>query len=197
MPNEATSQKNWFARHKILTGIMGVFAFFILIGALSGDGTEGIKAGDGTSQSDKDQAIVAQAGEVINLSTYTIKVLESREEKVISSGTFGTPKAAKEGTKFVIVEAIVTSNATSNTTFFPDDTLKLVDSQGRQFRTYDETIGSIDDYLDVATLSPGIPLTGVIVYEIPETETKYALVGVNKSNGDIYMVNLPTVVATP
>lgn len=46
----APPKQNWFARHKILTGVLAVFAFFVVIGiATSGDGDEGTSADSGRS----------------------------------------------------------------------------------------------------------------------------------------------------
>ncbi|MFX0537201.1 DUF4352 domain-containing protein [Ornithinimicrobium sp. Y1847] len=39
-PTAQPTKKSWFARHKILTGILGLFVFFMIIGALAGDGDD-------------------------------------------------------------------------------------------------------------------------------------------------------------
>lgn len=54
MSNDSKGTKNWFARHKILTGIGVIFIFFILIAALGGGG-EGTESTSGSSTSNNGQ----------------------------------------------------------------------------------------------------------------------------------------------
>ena len=60
---EEKSQKNWFMRHKIVTGILTVVAFFIIIAAIGGDGSSSSKsASTGTAGGDA-QAVAAPTAE--------------------------------------------------------------------------------------------------------------------------------------
>ncbi|MEK9157025.1 MAG: DUF4352 domain-containing protein [Patescibacteria group bacterium] len=199
MPQDTPVKKNWYAEHKVMTGAFVLSSLFILscIAAAVSEYDTGSKVASvmtdssPTSDDSKDSDVVtAHVGDAIDFSSFSMKVLSSREATTISS-RYGSAQTAKEGTKFVIFELQVTALTNTEFTFFPDQVLKLVDSQSRQFNTYDNTIGSIDNYLDVRTLSPSIPEKGVIVYEIPDTESAYALAGVNSVTGTVYMVAFP------
>lgn len=75
-------------------------------------------------------------------------------------------------------------------TFFPDDMLSLADDQGKKFKTYEDTIGNIENYLNVQDLSPSIVKKGVLVYEVPEATTVYDLFIENKGTKEVYQVKL-------
>lgn len=107
----------------------------------------------------------------------TIKItVNSIEETQILNGGYGTPAMAKENTKFIVVNLNITNITNSDFTFFPDDGIRLLDNKDRLFTTYGESIGKIDNYLNVRKLAPGIPETGNLVYEIPADSESYSLV---------------------
>ncbi len=126
-------------------------------------------------------------GDDIQLATIKVKVTNSEEKKTISS-SYGTPKVAKDGTKFVIVSMDIT-NTTNSKFSLPADFL-LIDSKGREFSTYSDAIGSVEDYLDYRDLSPSVKESGVYVYEIPTDATSYSLTFVKAGSKDLYQVKL-------
>lgn len=139
----------------------------------------------------KKEAIVINKaiGDAIALATGTIKINKVEEAKTLSS-KYGTPKVATEGTKFIVVNLDVTNTTKSEFTFAPDDVFLLVDNQKREYRTYNDSIGAIDDYLNYKTLSPSIKETGNLVYEIPEDATSYSLVTSKSGTNELYMIKL-------
>ncbi len=132
--------------------------------------------------------IQKNVGDEFQLAMGTIKINGS-EEKTILSGDFGTPISAKEGTKFVIVDLDVTNTTNEKITFYPSN-IYLVDNQDRTYETYENTIGSVDNYLDVRDLSPSIKENGVLVFELPDDATSYAFQIDKNGTNDRYLVKL-------
>ena len=62
MAAEHTQNQSWFKRHKILTGIGGIFLFFILISALGSP-----KSNQGTSSADTEANTVVPEEEVMSV----------------------------------------------------------------------------------------------------------------------------------
>jgi hypothetical protein len=125
----------------------------------------------------------------IELATIRFKVNSVKESQTLSGG-FGTPAIAKENAKFVIIDLSITNITDANFTFFPDDRFRLVDDKGRQFTTYGDTIGSVENYLNVRELAPSITESGVLVYEIPKDVMSYSLLVGKGGTNEIYKVFL-------
>lgn len=137
---------------------------------------------------DKMDSKQAEVGDTIKLATRDY-VVKSVEEKTVLNSEYGEPKVAAEGTKFVVVELTVT-NTTAEKYDFDDDSLNLRTNEGNFYKPYDETIDSIDDYLAWRELSPKIPETGYIVYQLPETAKSYELLFAKANSNDLYRVKL-------
>ena len=150
--------------------------------------------------SDKDTTMIEEAkkenskviqkavGEEISLATIKVKVNNVEEKQSISS-SYGSPKVAKEGTKFVVLDLDVT-NIINNGFSFSTNGIVIIDNKDREFETYNDTIGSIDNYLDVRELSPSVKENGFLVYEIPEDATKYSLVIAKDGTNELYKIVL-------
>ena len=126
-------------------------------------------------------------GDEITLATMNIKV-NSAEEKQTISASYGSPKMAKEGTKFVVINMDVTNITNSKFTFSPD--LLLVDNKAREYSTYSDSIGGIDNYLNYRDLSPSVKESGFMVYEVPTDSTSYDLVTAKAGTKELYKINL-------
>ncbi len=136
----------------------------------------------------QEKLIVKNMGEDVELATIIVKINSAKEENIIQS-KYGSPKVASEGTKFVILETTVT-NITKAPFSFDTDGLLLIDSTNTKYNPYSETIGNIDNYLDVQEISPNIPKTGVIVYEVPKTMEKYSFSVSKAGTNETYRVVL-------
>ncbi len=139
----------------------------------------------------KKEAVVINKtiGDEIVLATGNIKINKTEEAKTLSA-KYSAPKVATEGTKFIIVNLDVINTTKSEFSFAPDDVFLLVDNQKREYRTYNDSIGAVDNYLDYKTLSPSIKETGNLVYEIPEDATSYSLVTSKSGTNELYMIKL-------
>jgi hypothetical protein len=135
------------------------------------------------------QVVEKKVGDEIVLTALKFKVNSVEEKQTISSG-YGSPKTAKTGAKFIIIELTVTNITNTDFTFYPDDGFRLVDGQKREFTTYPDTIGGIDKYIISRKLSPSVSESGFIVYEIPSDATSYSLVAGKTGTKELYKVLL-------
>lgn len=150
-------------------------------------GKSGQKTAMETAKEEDMRLVPKSIGDEIELATIKVKVTGSDEQNTISS-SYSQPKVAKEGTTFVVVKAEVT-NTTNSSFSLPADFL-LIDDKGREFGTYRDAIGSIDDYLDYRELSPSVKETGVYVYEVPKDATSYSIAFAKAGSKDVYQVKL-------
>ncbi len=182
--------RNWFARHKVMTGIIAVVVLIIIAVASGGDKEE-MKAGtQETAENKTETKFIAKAmGDDVETKTYKFKINSAEEKASISSG-YGNPQPASDGAKFIVVNMDITNMTNEKSTFFPDDILSLADDQGKKFKTYDDTIGNIENYLNVQDLSPSILKKGVLVYEVPEQTAVYDLFIENEGTKEVYQVKL-------
>jgi hypothetical protein len=141
-----------------------------------------------TEAINKKNDINVSIGDLVELATYKFTV-NSVEEKEMIKSSYGQPHLATEGTKFVIADMNVT-NTTSETFYFQDSSYLIEDPNGDLYQAYGDTIGNIDDYLDMQDLSPNIPLSGVMVFQLPNSVNSYELLISKTNTNDIYKVRL-------
>jgi len=142
---------------------------------------------DVTATKKNTNIIEKRVGEEFELATIKVKV-NGAEDKSVLSSQYGSPAVAKENSKFVVVNLDVT-NITKDTFTFGVE-VNLTDTQERTYETYSDTIGNIDNYLDVRDLSPSITENGVLVFELPNDATSYAFAIDKAGTNDRYMVKL-------
>jgi hypothetical protein len=133
------------------------------------------------------QIIEKVIGDEIALATMNLKV-NNVEEKQILSPSYGSPKVAKEGTKFVVVDLDIVN--TTNSAFDFSPSLIIVDNKDREFSTYSDSIGAIDKYLNYRELSPSVKETGYLIYEIPSDATNYSLMVAKAGTKELYKIVL-------
>lgn len=140
------------------------------------------------AQTKKNTNIVEKKiGEEFELATIKVKV-NGVEEKQTINLEFSNPITTKENSKFVYLDVDIT-NLTKDSFVFDAEGLNLTDSQGRNFKVYDENIGA-DNFLLWKELTPSITQKGVLVYELPNDATSYALAIDKGGTNDRYMVKL-------
>jgi len=126
-------------------------------------------------------------GDEIQFATLKLKINRVEEKQTINA-KYSSPKTAKEGAKFVIVNADLIN--TTNKAFTMSPNLIIVDNKDREFKTYSDAIGAIDDYLDCKELSPSIKETGNWVYELPTDATSYKLISGKSGTNELYEILL-------
>lgn len=142
-----------------------------------------------SATSKKNTKIVEKkVGEEFELATIKVKV-NGIEEKQTINAPYSEPLVAKENTRFVLVDIDIT-NITKDSIVFNTEGINLVDNQERNFGTYKDEYVSLDSNLEYKDLSPNITQKGVLVYELPNDATNYAL-EINKAGTDeLYKVIL-------
>jgi hypothetical protein len=128
-------------------------------------------------------------GENIVLQNLTFKINSFRETNVLTA-RYSSPKQARQGAKFVVVDFDVTN--TTTTSFTPDlnESLRLIDNKEREFKVYNDMIGNIDNYFAWRELAPSLSENGVVVYEIPTDAEQYILTVFEQDLSKIYVVKL-------
>ena len=134
------------------------------------------------------KATTKGVGDEIVLATIKFKVNAVTERQTISN-QYGSSASAKDGTKFIVVDITIT-NLTKSGFLFPAEAFMITDNQDRKFETYRNTIGNIDNYLNVRELSPSIPEKGVVVYEIPTDATNYSFIVAKSGTNEVYKIIL-------
>ena len=141
------------------------------------------------AKEEKMTTIEKKIGDELVMATGNLKINRAEEKQSISA-SYGSPKVAKAGTKFVVVSLDVTNTTKSSFSFSPDDVFKLVDNQDREFETYSDSIGGIENYLNYRELAPSVKETGVLVYEIPSDATGYSLITAKQGTKELYKITL-------
>lgn len=148
-----------------------------------------LNSGDTSSKGEEmvNEVVIDKAiGDDVELATMKFKV-NTAEEKQVLKRSYGETTAS-EDTKFVVLNMTAT-NITSDSYDFAEDDFKLIDDKGRKFDAFG-SIGNVDNYLDVRSLQPSIPETGVVVFKIPSDATNYGIQIGKKDTNEIYRVKL-------
>ena len=176
------------------TFLLAAIAFLLLSGLVAGgyylwDRNPSQNQEIPESQVAAENAIVIEKrmGEMVELATIKFKVINVEETQIISV-KYGTPKVAKEETKFVVINLEIT-NITGAPFYFLNDSFGILDNKERLFAEYQDTF-SIDNYLSGRTLSPDIKERGVFVYEIPQDAESYSLTIGKLGTSEVYKVSL-------
>lgn len=172
-----------YTKNKIVNSIEEAFSD---VGSNSGKSVE--ESGEMAKEVKKMNNISIEVGETVELATFKY-IINSVEEKSMIKSDYGKPHLAVEGTKFVVVNLTVTN--TISESFDYDDSSPVLEAQNGDFyKTYSDTIGNIDNYLDYEELSPSIPKTGVIVFQVPNNVEKYELLTAKANSDDLYRIRL-------
>ncbi|HLL60745.1 MAG TPA: DUF4352 domain-containing protein [Candidatus Nitrosocosmicus sp.] len=138
----------------------------------------------------EDLKIINKAvGDEIVLATLKYKVNEVKETQTITS-TYSSPKVANEGAKFIVINLDITNTTNSSFSFPPDEVFVVVDDKEREYRTYANSIGNIDEYLNYKDLTPSVKVTGNLVYEVPQDTERYSIFAAKAGTKEMYKVIL-------
>lgn len=119
-------------------------------------------------------------GEFIDLGDMDFKVVSIKETSKMEDNHFKTiellnPKAT-EGAKFVVLEVEIKNKLKEKANFSEYERFILIDGQERRYEPYDSSGSeySVPESIMYQDLSPSIMKKGVLVYEVPKDESKYA-----------------------
>lgn len=129
-------------------------------------------------------AKIYKLGETVHFASVDLVVNSAKATDSISSSG-SSPVFADKGAKFVVINLTVTNTTKSPFTYKP---FEMVDQKNRMFESYENTIGNIDNYINVAELAPSIPKTGNAVYQVPKDATTLKLGGYVGNTNKLFLV---------
>jgi hypothetical protein len=166
------SQKNWFARHKVLTGVGALILVIILFAATSGggDGTDTVDTADpSTSESTEN----GESGEEPKTAALGTPVRDGKFEFTVRSIEPGPPIIGTEdfGQKpqgeFLLVNVKVENIGNEPQSFFGDNQYLYVGE--RKYSADTEAAIYLEDSSSLfEEINPGNSLEGVIVFDVPK-----------------------------
>jgi len=174
----AEKEKNWFARHKILSVIIALVVIGGIAGAMGGDKSN-TATNTGTdnsgSQSKKaEEKTEFKVGETATFDDKSITVTDV-QRNYDTGNQFAQPESGKE---FVIVTVNIVNNSDSNLDYNTFE-FKMQDSNGVQ---QNEAFTALSEgKLNSGSLAKGGKVTGKLAYEVPKGDAGLKLLYQNFS----------------
>lgn len=135
-------------------------------------------------EEEKSVIIEKNIGESFDLATIRVKITSSKEnDKVYQE--YSEPLVAKNGTKFVIVDAEITNITKEPFNYTPAG--KLIDKNDTKYSLIEDIVSG-DLYGD--TLQPGVMVKGIMIFEIPENISEYSYTVGKKGTSEDYLIKL-------
>lgn len=170
MAQKIEKKGNWFARHKILTGLIVVIAIAVIASAAGGDKKKGDTAKNASNSSSSSETL-AKIGEPAR---------DGKFEFVIKNVKCGEPSVSVEGIplsksasgQYCLVDISV-KNIGDKQQIFSESEQKLLNASGIQYSpdTTATLYNSNNSDVFTSEVNPGITVEGTIVYDIPKDQT--------------------------
>lgn len=176
-PKCQTDQRNWFAKHKILTGIL-VIILIVIISSSSGNKNKGTNTDttQGSNNKTTQTESIGKIGEAVNANDLSFTVTDISKAK-----SLGNSYSKKEAQGTFNVITLTIKNTGKETVTIDSSMLKITDSQGRKFDYSIEgqtakglAQGKVDLFLQ--QVQPGLSVTGDIVFDLPDDATDLKLI---------------------
>lgn len=150
--------RNWFARHKFLTGFLAIVLLIIILASIGSKGNKSSSSSSSSSASSQTANQEYKVGDVINLNDHTLQVT-SVNKNYKSGNEFDKPQDSKNS--FVLVDVTIANSGTADLDVSDYD-FQLEDSTGAKRHT---TIAIVDGSLQSMALSKGGKTSGKLVFE--------------------------------
>ncbi|MBY6414338.1 DUF4352 domain-containing protein [Rhodococcus sp. BP-252] len=161
-PVATEPKRNWFFRHKILTGILALIVLVIVVTA--------VNSGSGDTSPSSPGASAPEATEpVVGLGT---PVRDGKFEFVVTGAQPGVPSVGQEFLtetaqgEYVLVTMSV-RNIGDQAQSFTTSAQKLLDGQGRQYSVADMATIVLDQGIAFEQINPGNSIEATIVFDVP------------------------------
>ena len=196
-PGPTPTKKNWFARHKILTGLLGVIAVIVIAtvatagGTSSSDSTDAASSPAATSAAATHSSASAQPARTSTDKAAQKTAAKAKPKKTDSSPRIGT--AVKSGDLEFTVSKVVRGKTSVGEDFFAQKaqgrytlvyvTVRNVGSDSETFLDSEQKIKDADNKTDsphsaaelamknndvwLSDINPGNAVDGVLVYDMP------------------------------
>lgn len=172
-------KKNWFVRHKILTGILVFVLIGIIASAANGGGKNSGTISNGTNTSStqnskQEEKTEFKVGETATFDNKSITVTD-----VQRNYDTGNPYAQPESGKEFVIVTVQINNSSDSTLDYNTYEFKMQDSNGVQ---QSEAIMALSEgKLNSGSLAKGGKVTGKLAYEVPKGDAGLKLLYQNFS----------------
>lgn len=187
--------RNWFARHKVLTGFMIIIVLGIIIGVSGGKDNKKEASNDGkSSDAKKSEAVTYKVNDTVKADNLEMSVTSAQEKKQVGSQYFQSNPS--EGGTYVAVQWKYKNTSDKPIGSFSTPRINLVDSAGT---SYDADINASSHYatelnLDrkiLSDLNPGISVNDASVFEVSkDSYVKGGWTVVIKADNKEYKINI-------
>lgn len=176
-PKCQADQRNWFAKHKILTGVL-VIILIVIISSSSGNKNKGTSTDttQGSNNKTTQTESIGKIGEAVNANDLSFTVTDISKAK-----SLGNSYSKKEAQGTFNVITLTIKNTGKETVTIDSSMLKVTDSQGRKFDYSIEgqtakglAQGKVDLFLQ--QVQPGLSVTGDIVFDLPDDASDLKLI---------------------
>lgn len=171
----ADKKQNWFARHKVLTVILGLIVLIIVITAVSsGSGDNNQTGGDGSSVENADggSSEAAAVGQAVRDGKFefVVKGVECGHEEVVDS-EFDSVRKTAQGQYCLMTLSV--KNIGNEAQYFSESDQKLLNAEGQQFSPDSEATiyYANNDDIWLAQINPGNSVEGTLVFDVPADVT--------------------------
>jgi hypothetical protein len=164
---------NWFKKHKVLTGLLGIVVLVIVVSATGGGGTDTNSNNNdgGTSVKTESKETVAKIGEPARDGKFefTVKGVTCGKETV-GTNEYLTKKAQGQ---YCLMDLTVKNIGNEKQSLLSSDQ-KLFNKDGQEYSADDiATMYNSEDSTSTwySDINPGNSVSGVIVFDIPKDQT--------------------------
>jgi hypothetical protein len=166
-------KKNWFASHKVWTGVI---AFFVLAGVLGAAGPDKSKSGESKGLTTKATETATPAPKAVysvndpaTIGDQTLTVT-GVQRNYNSGNQYVKPDAGKE---YVVVSVTIQNNGSDQVSFTTYD-FQVQDSNGVQ--KTEAFVTGVENQLQSGNLAPRGKVSGNLAYEVPKEDTGLKLI---------------------
>lgn len=179
-----TNKRNWFVRHKILTGILAFIVLGIIISVANGGGApnqNSISANVNSSTA----ASNSSSNTSTNSSTPKLNqpAADGKFQFTVTSFTCGVSQIEQPDDTMYVVTAgapycvmnLSVKNISNQAQTFDDGTQYIYNASNQQYSDDSEaTIGAnatSSDFMELPSVNPGVSITGTLVFDVPTNVT--------------------------
>lgn len=163
--------KNWFARHKILTVLLALVVLGGIAGA-SGSGNTATKVGDAGGNASSQDGSTSGETEKTKFKAGDVIAFDGKEVTVaapVRNWNSGNEYIKPDtGNEYVKVQVTIANKGQDQATYNTFD-WKMQDSKG-VIKDVDSTAFSVDGALNSGELAPGGKVSGFLVFQVPKAD---------------------------
>lgn len=168
--NKPKDQKSWFARHKVLTAILGLILVIIIVSAASG-GDKTKTNGSNSSKTETQAATAAKVGEAARDGQFEFVVKSVTCGKASVTDASGYITKTAQG-QYCLMDVTV-KNIGDKQQYFSEGDQKLLNAGGQQYSPDSSATLTNSNNSDalLAQINPGNTVEGTLVFDIPKDQT--------------------------